>query len=101
MSIFLKVATTHRDHFHAQPAQLAQIAPHGGEIELAIRGGVRKNSHQVPIAIRTVSLASAAAEQPDLLRIEHLDDALDDSWRDGRGDHGWKPSEFEWTGQGR
>jgi hypothetical protein len=44
-------------------------------------------------------LPGAAAEQPDLLRLEHLDDALDDSWRDGYGYHTCEASEFRNGGQ--
>jgi hypothetical protein len=94
VSILFEVAAAHRDHFHAQPAQLAQIAPHGGEIELTIGGGIWKHRHQIPVAIRAVGLQGAAAEQPDLFRIEYLDDALDDARWDSRDDHTCKGSEF-------
>src|SRR6185436_9669817 len=78
VAVLLEVAAANRDHLYAQPSQLTKVAPHRCEIELTLGRGIGKNSHQIPVAVGAVSLPGAAAEQPDLLRLEHLDDALDD-----------------------
>ena len=86
--VLLEIAAADRDHLYAQPSQLAKIVPHGCEIELTLRRSIGKDRHQIPVAIRAVSSPGAAAEQPDLLGLEHFDDALDDSGWDGYGCHG-------------
>lgn len=88
MAVFLEVAATNRDYFYSQPSQLTKVAPHRCEIELTLGRGIGKNGHQIPVTVRAVRLPGATAEQPDLLRLEHLDDALDDARWDRYGCHG-------------
>src|SRR6185436_19477474 len=97
MAVFLEVAATNRDYLYSQPSQLTKVAPHRCEIELTLGRGIGKNGHQIPVTVRTVSSPGAAAEQPDLLGLEHFDDALDDARWDGYGYHRCGASEF-WNG---
>lgn len=100
VAVLLEVAAADWDYLYTQPSQLTKIVPHRCEIELTLGRRIGKNGHQIPVTVRAVRLPGAAAEQPDLLRLEHLDDALDDSWRDGYGYHISEASEVGNGGQG-
>lgn len=93
VSVFLEVAAADRDHLDALPAELAQITPYRSEVELAVGRGVREDRQQIPVAVGAMGLSRPAAEQPDLFRVEHLDDPLDDAWRYCDGDHACKGTE--------
>jgi hypothetical protein len=88
VAVLLEVGAADWDYLYTQPSQLTKIAPHCCEIELTLGRRIGKNGHQIPVTVWAVRLPGAAAEQPDLLRLEHLDDALDDARWDGYGYHG-------------
>src|SRR5262245_34738189 len=72
VAVLLEVAAADRDYLYAQPSQLTKISPNRCEIKLTLRRSIGKNRHQIPVAVRAVSSPGAAAEQPDLLRLEHF-----------------------------
>ena len=87
VAVFFEVASPDRKDLDTEAAQLAEGAPHRGDVKLSVRRRVWEDGHEVPVAVRTVGLSGSAAEHPDLLGIEHLDDAVDDVRRNGCSSH--------------
>lgn len=85
--IFFEVAAPDREDLDAKAAQLAEGTPDRGDIEPLLGSRVGEDGHEVPVAVGAVRLAGAAAKEPHLLGLEHLDDAIDDAGRNGCGGH--------------
>jgi hypothetical protein len=72
----------------------SQQAPDGAGIEAGVVGVVRQDHREIPVAVRACVAAGAAAEQPDLMGLEAVADAIDDP-ADGRDVRGWQRRRFE------
>src|SRR4051812_26577807 len=87
LPVLLEVVPANRKHLDTQAAQVAELVPDRREIQLEVWRSIRQDGHQVPVTVGAMRAPSTATEQPNLVGIEHLDDALDDSRRDDGRDH--------------
>jgi hypothetical protein len=76
LAVLVEVTASHWENVDPQPAEVPQAWPKLFKVNPLVACGVREHRHYVPVTVGAMRLSRPTTEEPYLLGLENLEDAV-------------------------